>query len=114
MSPSALSVFVFGIYLAVAGIGFLFIPNIVLPILKFPKTNEQWVRLMGMVVAILGFYYIVAAQNDLTAFFWATIVGRFAGFICMSTLVITKKGQPMLLMFGLIDAAGGLWTLLVS
>lgn len=112
MSPSAISIFVFGIYLALVGIGFLFIPNVVLPVFKFPKTNEPWIRILGTVIALLGFYYIIAAQNELTAFFWATVVGRFTILITFVLLAITKKAPPMLITFGVIDAAGGLWTLL--
>ncbi|NOY36240.1 MAG: hypothetical protein GXO83_01535 [Chlorobi bacterium] len=112
MSPSAISIFVFGIYAVLVGTGFLVIANKVLPLLKYPKTNEPWIRILGIVVAILGFYYIVAAQNELTAFFWATVVGRFAVLVSFILLVVTKKAQPMLITFGLIDAAGGLWTLL--
>ncbi len=112
MSPSAISIFVFGIYIVLVGAGFLFIPNTVLPIFKFPKTNEPWIRILGIIVVILGFYYIVAAQNELTPFFWATVVGRFAVLISFIVLVVIKKAQPMLIMFGVIDAAGGLWTLL--
>ena len=112
MSATAISIFVFGIYLVLVGTGFSFIPNTVLPLFKFPKTNEPWIRVMGVIVIILGFYYIVAAQNELTPFFWATVVGRFAVLVSFILLVITKKAQPMLIMFGVIDAAGGLWTLL--
>ena len=112
MSPSAISIFVFGIYIVLVGAGFLFIPNTVLPLFKFPKTTEPWIRILGIVVAILGFYYIVAAQNELTSFFWATVVGRFTILVSFILLVVTKKAQPMLITFGVIDAAGGLWTLL--
>ncbi len=112
MSPSAISIFVFGIYIVLIGAGFLFIPNTVLPLFKFPKTNEPWIRVLGSVVLILGFYYISAAQNELTPFFWATVVGRFALLVSFIVLVVTKKAQPMLIMFGVIDAAAGLWTLL--
>ncbi len=112
MSPSAISIFVFGIYLAFVGVGFLFIPNTVLPLFKFPKTNEPWIRVVGILVALLAFYYIFAAQNELTSFFWATVVGRFAVLASFALLVVAKKAKPMLIMFGVIDAAGGLWTLL--
>ena len=112
MSPSAISIFVFGIYIVLIGAGFLMIPNTILPLFKFPKTNEPWIRVMGTIVLILGFYYIIAAQNELTPFFWATVVGRFALLVSFIMLVVTKKAQPMLIMFGVIDAAGGLWTLL--
>jgi len=112
MSPSAISVFVFGIYIVLIGSGFLFIPNAVLPLFKLPKTNEPWIRVLGIIIAILGFYYIIAAQNELMPFFWATVVGRFAILISFIMLVVTKKAPPVLIMFGVIDAAGGLWTLL--
>ncbi len=113
MSPSAISVLVFGIYIALVGAGFIFVPNTVLPVFKFPKTNESWIRVLGIVIALLGFYYIIAARNELTPFFWATVAGRFAILISFVLLVVTKKAQPMLIAFGVIDAAGGLWTLLV-
>ena len=112
MSPSATSIFVFGIYIIFIGAGFLLIPNTVLPLFKFPKTNEPWIRVLGTIVVVLGFYYIIAAQNELTPFFWATVVGRFALLVSFIVLVVSKKAQPMLITFGVIDAAGGLWTLL--
>jgi hypothetical protein len=114
MSDAAISVFVFGIYLLITGTGFILIPNVLLPLLKFPKTNEHWIRILGVVIFTIGFYYINAAQNELTVFFWATIVARI--FVCLSfiILVITKKSPPMLAVFGLIELAGAIWTLLVS
>ena len=114
MSAAALSILVFGIYLLVIGTGFILIPNTILPLFKFPKTNEPWIRVLGVVVLVLGFYYITAAQNELSSFFWATVVGRFGVLILFSSLVILKKAKPMLILFGLIDAAGAVWTLLVS
>jgi hypothetical protein len=112
MSPSALSIFVFGLYLVIVGFGFLVIPNTVLPMFKLPKTNEVWIRTLGMVVWVLAFYYIIAAQNELMPFFWATVVGRFGVLLILSTLVATKKGPPVLLLFGVIDALGAIWTYL--
>ena len=113
MSAAALSILVFGIYLVVIGPGFMLIPNTILPLFKFPKTNEPWIRVLGAVVLVLGFYYIIAAQNELSSFFWASVVGRFGILILFSSLVIFKKAKPMLILFGIIDAAGAIWTLLV-
>ncbi len=114
MSASALSILVFGIYLVVIGTGFILMPNTILPLFKFPKTNEPWIRVMGAVVLVLGFYYIIAAQNELSSFFWATVVGRFGVLILFSSLVIFRKTKPMLILFGIIYAIGAGWTLLVS
>ena len=114
MSASALSILVFGIYLVVIGTGFILMPNTILPLFKFPKTNEPWIRVMGAVVLVLGFYYIIAAQNELSSFFWATVFGRFGVLILFSSLVIFRKTKPMLILFGIIYAIGAVWTLLVS
>jgi hypothetical protein len=113
MSAAALSILIFGIYLLVIGTGFILIPNTILALFKFPKTNEPWIRVLGVVVLVLGFYYITAAQNELSSFFWATVVGRFGVLILFSSLVILKKAKPMLILFGLVDAAGAVWTLMV-
>ena len=77
-----------------------------------PKTNEQWIRVMAVLVGVLAYYYIVAALNNLTPMFWATVYGRFGVFVCFIALVIAKKAKSPLILFGVIDAAGGLWTLL--
>jgi hypothetical protein len=112
MSATAVSIFAFGIYIVVIGAGFLLIPNTILPMFKLPKTNESWIRVLGSVVIVLGFYYIIAAQNELTPFFWATVIGRFGILVLFVSLVISKKAPPVLIMFGVIDAAGAIWTLL--
>ena len=112
MSAAALSIFVFGIYLIAIGFGFFTIPNVILPIFKFPKSNESWIRVLGWIVVVLGFYYVVASQNELTEFYRATIYGRFGILVGFSSLVLMKKAKPMLILFGLVDAAGAIWTLL--
>jgi hypothetical protein len=112
MNPSAISVFVFGIYLLFVGAGFLFIPNTVLPLFKLPKTNEPWIRVMAILVAIIGYYYLVAAHNDLTPIFWATVYGRFTVLVTFIILVLTKKASPPLILFGVVDSLGAVWTLI--
>ena len=112
MSASALSIFVFGIYLLFVGTGFIFMPNMILPMFKFPKTDEPWIRVVGILVLLLGFYYLVAAHHELMEFFWATVIGRAGILVGFTLLVVTKKAKPMLILFGLFDAAGAAWTLL--
>jgi len=112
MNPTELSVFVFGIYLIGVAAGFLFMPNAILPIFKMPKTQEQWIRVMALVVGVLAYYYIVAALNSLTPMFWATVYGRFGILVAFVGLVLFKKAKSPLIIFGVIDAAGAVWTLL--
>lgn len=93
-----------------AGVGFLLIPNVLLPILGFPSTTEVWARVLGLVVAILGGYYFWLACRNAADFLWASIVGRLAFAIGIAALVTLGMSGAPLLVFGLADAAGALWT----
>lgn len=112
MNPTTVSIFVFGIYLIFVGAGFLLLPNLLLPMFKFPKTEEPWIRVVGVLVLIIALFYLVAADYNLTVIFWTTIFGRTFVLLSFAGLVLTKKAKPMLLMFGVIDALGALWTLI--
>jgi hypothetical protein len=112
MDSTATSIFVFGIYLFFVGAGFLLIPNILLPLFGFPKTDEPWIRVMATLVLIIAFFYLVAAHHEIIPIYWASVFGRFFAFLIFMVLVFTKKAKPMLILFGIVDALGALWTLL--
>ncbi len=73
MSSVALSVFVFGIYLVVAGLGFLVMPNTPLELLGVPTTDEPWIRVVGLLMVIIGYYYIQTSRNDISKFYPWTV-----------------------------------------
>ena len=110
MTPAARSVNVFGTYLLLLGALLLVAPNPMLELFRLPPTTEVWIRVVGMLSAILGIYYRVAATANLTPFFLATVLVRtsvplfFLGFILAGW-----AGWPLML-FGIIDAAGAAWT----
>ena len=93
MSKVARSVFVFGLYLVVLGIVLLVAPNFLLGIFFLPSATEVWVRVTGMLVLFLGFYYTQAARKELTDFFRWTLYPRssvilfFAAFALVSAIV---------------------------
>ena len=111
MSTSAKSVFYFGIYLLLTGLTLLTVPNILLGMFGLAETAEVWIRVVGMLVLLLGGYYITAARHELRPFFQMSVYLRasvmlfFAAFVGMGMV-----GAPLLL-FGVIDMAGALWTL---
>lgn len=63
ISKSSLSVFVFGLYLAVLGIILLVAPNFLLGMFFMPDTTEVWIRVVGVLVFYMSFYYIQTARN---------------------------------------------------
>ena len=110
MSNSAKSVFVFGIYLIVVGLGFLVIPNVLLPLFGFPETNEVWVRVVGMLIVLLAFYCIQTARKELTDFFQLTVYARASVIVFFTVFVVLDLTEPMLILFGVIDLLGAIWT----
>jgi len=110
MSKAARSVFIFGIYLIVIGLGFLIIPNIVLRLFGFPETTEVWIRVMAMILLILSYYYIQAARNELTIFFKFTVHARSSVIIFFIVFVILNLAKPILIMFGVVDLVASFWT----
>jgi uncharacterized protein YacL len=110
MSKAAMSALVFGIYMVVLGVSLLIAPNVLLSLFAYPTTNELWIRVVGMVVAILGYYYIEAARNELTSFFKASVRARPAVIVVFIAFVALGLAKPILILFGVIDLLGAIWT----
>lgn len=110
MSQAAKSLFVFGIYLCGLGLILLLVPNLLLQIFGLPPTNEVWIRMNGMFILCLSFYYIQAARNELTNFIRWTIWGRVAVIFYFVAFVLLISAPKALLLFGLIDLLAAIWT----
>jgi hypothetical protein len=110
MSPAAKSLFVFGLYLCGLGLLLLLVPNLLLQLFGAPQTNEIWIRLNGMFVLCLSFYYVQVARNGLTSFIWWTVPARIAVIFYFAAFVLLMSAPKALLLFGLIDLLAALWT----
>jgi hypothetical protein len=110
MSRAAKSLFVFGIYLCGLGAALLLAPNLLLRAFGVPPTNEVWIRINGMFVLCLSFYYVQAARNELTVFIRWTVWTRVAVIFYFAAFVLWASGPKALLWFGLIDLLAALWT----
>ncbi len=110
MSLAAKSLFVFGIYLFGLGLILLFVPNLILQFFGVPPTNEVWIRINGMFMLCLSFYYIQTARNELTNFIRWTVLGRIAVIFYFAAFVLLISAPKALLFFGLIDLLSAIWT----
>jgi hypothetical protein len=110
MNRAAVSVFVFSIYLFILGAVLVVVPNVLLSIFGIAETNEVWIRVVGMLVLILGYYYSTAARNNLTAFIRATVHGRISVLVFFIAFVAFGWAPATLILFGVIDAAAAVWT----
>ena len=111
MSKSALSLFVFSIYLYVMGFVLVVAPDTLVRIFRFPEADGLWIRVVGMLVIILGFYYSHAARADFRPFFVWTVIARSAVLLFFIAFVIGNLAPPTLILFGVVDFAAAMWTL---
>ena len=112
MTKAARSVFVFAIYLFVLGCVLVVVPNALLALFRLPPTTEVWIRVVGMLVILLGYYYSGAARRGMTEFFRWTVAARIAVLLFFVAFVLAGLAPPVLILFGAIDAAAACWTAL--
>jgi hypothetical protein len=110
MSPSGKTVFVFGCYLLLLGAALLLAPNLLLALFGFPLTQEVWIRVVGLLVIYLGIYYSLAGRRDIRPFIAATVPVRASVLAFFAVFVATGMVSPMLLVLGLPDLLGAIWT----
>jgi hypothetical protein len=110
MSRAAKSLFVFGVYLCVLGLLLLLAPNLLLRVFGAPPTGEVWIRVNGMFVLCLSFFYVLAARNELTSFIRWTVWARAAVIFYFAAFVLLVSAPRALLLFGLVDLLAAVWT----
>jgi len=110
MSKAACTLKVFAAYLCVLGALLLGVPDLMLSTFGFPPSDEVWIRVLGLVVFNLGVYYAYAAISEARLFFMASVFTRLFALLVFGVLVVLGLAPPMLALFGVLDALGGLWT----
>jgi len=110
VNKARVSILVFGVYTVTVGLALLLVPSVLLSLFAYPTTTEVWIRILGFVVVILGYYYIVAARYGIVRFFRASVYARPALIVFFAILVLLGMAEPVLVLFGAIDLLGAIWT----
>jgi len=111
VSGAARSLYVWSIYVAIVGVGFLLMPNVVLSMFQIDETEEVWIRVLGLIVVALPILYVAVARSGSTSLYLASVWFRWliaAGLIVLGLV----EGPWQLMLFASIDFLGGLWTFL--
>jgi len=110
MSKAAISIFVFGLYILINAITLMAAPNFLLGTLGLEPTREPWLRVFGAVIFVLGLYYLQAARQEVMPFFRWTTWGRPLLLLVFIVLIALKLIPPIMIVFGVVDLAGAVWT----
>jgi glucose uptake protein GlcU len=98
-------------YVIFSGISLLFFPNFLLGIFGLEPAHEIWIRVLGMLVLALSFYYYAMYKSGDKEIIRSTVQGRL--FFCagLVTFVILGMVKPVLLGFAAAETGLALWTL---
>ena len=110
MSKSAFSAKVFAIYLFIAGALLATVPNVLLSLLFIPQTSEVWIRVIGVIAFMVGIYAWDAATHEAKSFFVTSVYTRCLVFVAFAAFAALGLGSPMIVLFGVVDLLGGIWT----
>ena len=110
MSRAAFSAKVFAVYLFVVSPVLVFAPNFLLTMFGIAPTRDVWIRVVGVIAFNLGIYSWVAARHENRPFLEASVYARGSVFCAFAVFALMGLVSPMIVLFGMIDLCGGLWT----
>lgn len=98
-----------GTYALVGGLSLLVYPN-ELTMIGFDPQGDLWLRVFGLEVAVLGFFYLRAAQQENTNFFKASVYGRLSFTLILFIMVVLDLAKINLVLLGVPDFLTAIWT----
>jgi hypothetical protein len=110
MNNAQRSLFVFGLCMVVVGLGLILTPMPIMHLFRLSAGEDIWIRFIGMLLSVLGVYYILVVRAKLDRFIPWTVATRFYTAAFMVVMVGLGKVEPTLLLFAAIDAGAATWT----
>ncbi|WP_421851625.1 hypothetical protein [Oricola sp.] len=110
MSKAAISIMAYGIYALGAGVTFLLVPNMALPIYGMEPAADHWITTVAILTLGLAYYYITAARTENRGFFHMSWKGRTWFFTATLATVLLGKAPVGMLLVGSTDLIMALWT----
>lgn len=110
MTPAARTIFWFSLYIFAAGVPMILAPALILQVMGFPVEGLDWIRFLGVVVLIVGYYYFNLARSNVTAFFCWSVQMRTAIVPVFIALILIFDMRPIVILFVVPDFLGALWT----
>jgi hypothetical protein len=82
----------------------------VLTLWRLPTTEEVWIRVLGLLLMVVGGYYLYAGVAEVSSFIRMTIAGRLALAVGLTVFVFLRLAPSVFLVVALVDLLGALWT----
>lgn len=110
MSRAAFSTRAFAVYIFIVAAVLVLAPNALLSLCRLAPTGEVWIRLVGLLAFNIGLFAWGAARHDDRHFFVTSVRTRVLVFVVLAIFVVIQLASPVLMLFGVAELLGGLWT----
>ncbi len=110
MKQSSLSMLVFGIYMACLCVGCIFFPRPFVTFFGFAPPDDLWIRIFGLILGILTFYYGMAIREQAIQFYRWTAYARHVLLPGYVVFVLLGFAPPILIAFGAFESGCAVWT----
>jgi hypothetical protein len=110
MRQSSLSMLVFTVYMGVLCVGLLLFPAPFVTFFGFATPDPLWIRILGVVVGVLAFYYAIAIREEAFQFYRWTSLGRLVLLPASVVFVLLDLAPPILIVFFTFETGCGIWT----
>lgn len=94
MTPAARSIYYFSFYVLAAGIPMVLAPQLILEVLGFPVEGLDWIRFLGIVVLIVGYYYFNLGRSGIVPFFRWSVQMRILILPVFIALILVFHMKP--------------------
>ena len=68
------------------------------------------IHVLGPVVFAIGMYYVFMAPTNNALFLILSVYARISIFVWFTVFVVLAWAPPQLMLFGVVDLAGAVWT----
>jgi hypothetical protein len=110
MRQSSLSMLVFAVYMSILCVCFLLFPAPFVTFFGFAAPDPLWIRILGVVLGILAFYYVMAIREQAFRFYQWTFRARLVLFPAFLVFVLLDIAPPILIAFGAFETGCAVWT----
>lgn len=105
MTRSALSIYMYGLYLVLSVcLPFVLFPHFTLGLFGLGAGDDVWVRFVGVLAGVIGLFYVAMVMTRSTRMFPWTVPTRYASAAFMCVIVALGKIGLALLIFAALDA----------
>ena len=81
-------------------------PGLFVTIFGIGGDHDPWIRVAGMLVLLLAFYYEMSVREGVTALFRWSVPARLSVPVFFLAFVLNGVAPPVILPFAAVDVAG--------